>query len=380
VTDKVGLGIIGCGWGARDLYAPVFKHLANGRLVACTDASRDSAEGFRVLSGAERVAGDLDDLLSDPAIDAVMVLTPPHVHAEQVAAIARARKHVYCEKPMAKTVEQAQAMVDACRENGIILQVGFMKRFNPSFLAAKQAIDDGRLGDLFEMRAVWDNARVGAGKATNYRHLLIAGGGYLQEDGSHPIDVCRWFLGEVAEVSAEVLRVASDRFENDDVALVMMRHRNHALSSLHITMLTHRTGMESYEVFGTHGTLLMRWHYHSMHSLEPAEVRLYEHSTRTTDLTLSTSWDPEHEYIANWQYLNELRHFCDCVLEGREPGVTGEDGKATVEIVNAAYVSALEHRKVPLPLDHSPEFEALFADPGAHSPWDLGDQAWGSRY
>ncbi len=380
MSDTVGLGIVGCGWGATDLYAPVFRYLPNGRLIACTDASREAAERFRDLSGAERAAESLDDLLADERIHAVMVLTPPHVHAENIRAIAAAGKHVYCEKPMARSLDQARAIIEACQTNGVKLQIAFMKRFNRSFLLAKDLLESGRLGDVFEVRAVWDNARVPAEKATNYRHLLIAGGGYLQEDGSHPIDVCRWFLGDVTEVGAEVLCVATDRFENEDVALLSMRHATGALSSLHITMLTHRTGMESYEVFGTRGTLLIRWPYHSTHTLEPALITLHEHSRQATDLTLSTAWDPEREYVTNWQYLNELTHFCECILEDREPRVTGRDGLAVVEIVNAAYVSASEHRKVKLPLGNPPDFEAVFEQLRRESSWQMGDEAWGSRY
>jgi predicted dehydrogenase len=378
---KVGLGIIGCGLGAQALYASFFPYLENGRLVACMDIDGERARAFQEQSGAEAAYTELAPMLDRSDIDAVMIVTPTNLHVEQVLAVAEGGKHVYCEKPMARTIEEADRMIDACRANSVKLQVAFMKRFNRSFGLAKQTIDDGRLGDVFELRATWDNARAAASAEDNYRHRSISGGGYLQEDGSHPLDVCRWWLGEVSEVTGHVMIVAANRFENEDVGAIVMKHLSGAMSSLHITMLSHRTGMESYEVFGTKGTLLVEWPFHSTHTLEPAFVRLFEHATEVTDLTLSTSWNPHEELLTNWQYLNELRHFCDCIIHDREPAVGGADGRATVEILNAAYLSAREGRTVSLPLDRSPDLEPFFEDVRGRSRWHIGDDdAWWGRY
>ncbi|MGQ9629315.1 MAG: Gfo/Idh/MocA family protein [bacterium] len=377
--DKVRLGMIGCGWGSNDLYRPFFKHLENGELVAVMDIDESRAKKYQESSGAKKVYTDLDRMLEDKDIDAVMILTPPNIHAEQVVKSAQAGKHIYCEKPMCKTIEEADRMIAACKENNVKLQIAFMKRFNKSFLMVKRVIDEGRLGDLFEMRAVWDNARPGASSA-NYRHRVETGGGYLQEDGSHPLDVCHWWMGDVVEVSGDVIIVDTERVENEDVGIVTMKHKNGGFSSLHITMRTHRTGEESYEVFGTKGTLLMRWLYHSTHSMEPAIVKIYEKSRTTTDLTLPTSWNPENEIITNWQYLNEMRHFCDCIINDKEPAVTGEDGRAVVEIVNAAYLSSWKGIKVKLPLEKSPDFEQFFRGLRSSSRWKIDDSGWKWRY
>jgi predicted dehydrogenase len=379
--EKVRLGMIGCGMGASCLYGPYFKYLENGECVAVMDIDPARAREIQILTGCPKVYTQLEPMLEDKDIDAVMILTPTNLHVQQVELAAQAGKHVYCEKPMARTIEEADRMIDACAHNKVKLQVAFMKRFNPSFLRAKEIIDSGRLGEVFEMRAVWDNARARTSAKENYRHRLRSGGGFLQEDGSHPIDVCRWWMGDVAEVSAEVMLVAANRFENEDVGMVAMKHKNGTLSSLHITMLTHRTGMESYEVFGTKGTLYVRWLFHSTHSIEPAVIELHEHAEHVTDLSLSTSWRVEDELKMRWQYLNELRHFCDCVINDKFPSPDGADGRAVVEIINAAYTSALEDRKVKLPLQMSPDYEGLFTSLRAQSRWQISDQdAWWSRY
>ena len=379
--EKVRLGILGCGWAARDLYAPFFKYLREGELIAVADIDKEKAKNLQRLTGCKKFYSDLDSLLQDKEIDAVMILTPTHLHFEEVARSAEAGKHIYCEKPMAVTIEQADKMISACRENNVKLQMGFMKRFNKNFQLVKQIIDEGRLGDIFETRAIWDNARAGASAKNGYRHSIIAGGGFLQEDGSHPIDILHWWMGEVTQVSGEIILVASGRVENEDVASVQLKHKSGAISSLHITMLTHRTGEESYEIFGTKGTLLMRWLYHSTHSFEPAIIRIYEKSKKVTDLTLRTSWNIEEEIKTNWQYLNEMRHFCKCIIEDKEPIVTGRDGRAVVEIVNAAYLSSREGRKIKLPLKKSPDFNKMFGEIRRSSHWKLNDEeVWLSRY
>jgi len=379
---KVKLGLIGCGWAARSLYEPAFRFLKKGELVAVMDIVHSRAKYLKEFYGAKRYYTRLKEIVNDDEIDAVVVLTPPHKHLEPVIAAAEAGKHVYCEKPMAPTIREADMMIDVCKRNRVKLMIAFMKRFNKSFRKVKSLIDEGELGQVFELRAIWDNARVTKPPQDAYRLKLYSGGGFLQEDGSHPLDICRWWLGDVEEVSAYVSIIAPDRHETEDLACVVMRHRSGAISTLHITMLTHMIGQETYTVFGTEGTLEMKWIYHSSRSLEPAIIRLYRNSREIIDLTLSpkASWNPLDELRENWQYLVELEHFCECIIEDKTPYCTGEDGRAVVELVNAAYLSAWKGVKVKLPLKEIPDFKEFFKELRAKSPWSLGDKEWYSWY
>lgn len=379
-NGKVRLGIIGCGWAANDLYGPILQFMHKGQLIAVMDVNEERARATQERYSVPRFYTNLDDLLDDKNIDAIMVLTPPHHHLRPAVAAAKAGKHVYCEKPMAPTIEQADGMISACKENGVKLMIAFMKRFNPSFRQVKDLIEEKRLGQVFELRARWDNARVGGPSGEAYRLTLESGGGFLQEDGSHPIDICRWWLGDVCEVSAHVMIVAPEHHPTEDVACVVMRHKSGALSTLHTTMLTHATGEENYEVFGTHGTLVMRWPFHSTPALEPAFIHLYENSNTRTDLTPGRPWNPMHKVRENWQYLLELEHFCECVINDEEPYTTGADGRAVVEIINAAYLSSHTGEKVKLPLGNFPDVKEIFPALRESSPWSLEGRTWGSRY
>lgn len=172
--EKVKLGLIGCGWAVNDLYAPAFQFLEKGELVAVMDIKEERAKHVQERFKVPRRYTRLDDIVNDKDVKAVMVLTPPHHHCEPVVAAAKAGKHVYCEKPMAPTIEEADAMIAACSDamdartssgirSGVRVKfmIAFMKRFNRSFRQVKTLLEEGRLGEVFELRARWDNARVG---------------------------------------------------------------------------------------------------------------------------------------------------------------------------------------------------------------------------
>ena len=388
---RVGLGVVGCGWAARDLYEPAFRFLKSGRVVAFMDIDESRARTLSEIHAGSRHYTDLDKILNDEEVEAIIVLTPPHTHSEIAIRAAEAGKHVYCEKPMAPTVQEADRMIDACRRNDVKLMIAYMKRFNRSFRLVKDLIDSGQLGEVFELRERWDNVRIfrppvrspSERERANYRLRLISGGGFLQEDGSHPLDVSRWWLGDVEEVNAYIMIVAPERYETENVACVTMKHRSGAVTTLHITMITHTTGEESYEVFGTKGTLIMKGLYHSTKSLEPAIIHLHRSGRELQDLTLSsweTRWNPLLDLKENWQYLRELEHFCECVLKDEKTYCTGEDGRAIVEIVNAAYISAWKGERVKLPIKETPDLKEFFVELRSKSSWSLGEAEWSSWY
>jgi len=131
--DKIRLGLVGCGAGASALYGDFFQYLENGELVACMDVVKENAEKLAAQTGATKVYTELESLLDDKEIDAVIIITPTNLHADQVVKAAQAKKHIYCEKPMTTTIGEADRMISACKENNVKLQIAFMKRFNKSF-------------------------------------------------------------------------------------------------------------------------------------------------------------------------------------------------------------------------------------------------------
>ena len=377
---KVKLGVIGCGLASDILYGPAFEYMQKGELTAVMDLSAERAKVLQERHGVKRVYTNLEGILNDGNVDAVMVLTPPQHHLEPVVAAAKAGKHIFCEKPMARTVEEADEMIGTCEASGVKLMTVFMKRFNWSFQRVKELIDEGRLGQVFEVRARWDNVKVSGPSGEAFRMTVESGGGMIQEDGSHPFDVCRWWLGDVSEVTAHAIIAAPEHHPTEDVGCVVLRHESGAMSTLHVTGLTHAAGEESYEIFGTGGTLVMRWLSHSTSTLEPASMTLYENSRTAADLTLDAPWHPSQRIREDWQYLRALEHFCQCILNDEEPQPNSADGRAIVEIVNAAYLSVMRGATVKLPLKESVDAKPLFSKLHQSSPWSLEGRMWDSRY
>ncbi|HIC16757.1 TPA: Gfo/Idh/MocA family oxidoreductase, partial [Candidatus Poribacteria bacterium] len=118
--------------------------------------------------------------------------TPVYSHSDDVIAVAESGKHVLCEKPMARTVTECDQIIQVCQQNGIILMVAFMKHYNKCFLQAKQMIENGDLGCVFQVRVDWSFLSHPGG----WRDSLPTWGGIYQDHGSHAIDLCRWWLGE----------------------------------------------------------------------------------------------------------------------------------------------------------------------------------------
>ena len=354
--------------------------MEKGELAAVMDLNAERAKVLQERHGVKRAYTNLDGILNDGNVDGVMVLTPPQHHLAPVVAAAKAGKHIFCEKPMAPTLEGADEMIGACEAGGVKLMTVFMKRFNWSFQRVKELIEEGRLGEVFEVRARWDNVKVRGPSGEAFRMTVESGGGMIQEDGSHPFDVCRWWLGDVSEVTAHAMIAAPEHHPTEDVACVVMGHQSGAMSTLHVTGLTHATGEESYEIFGTHGTLVMRWLSHSTSTLEPALMTLYENSRTATDLTLDAPWHPSQRIREDWQYLRALEHFCECIVNDEEPQPNSADGRAVVEIVNAAYLSVMRGATVKLPLKESVDAKALFSKLHQSSPWSLEGRMWDSRY
>lgn len=229
-------GIVGFGWVARDYMAPAII-AAGHELSAVCDPNPNARAAARDL-GAEAYE-HLDAFLADPALDAVYVATPNHLHRSAVEAAARAGKAVLCEKPMATTLADAEAMAASCRQAGVLYGTAFDQRHHPAHRALRDEIRAGRIGPVTAVRIVYacwvgrdwsacrgqDNWRIDAAKA---------GGGALMDLAPHGLDLVEFLLDEpVADVRALTQRRVQD-YPVDDGALLIGRTRSGALVSLHV--------------------------------------------------------------------------------------------------------------------------------------------------
>jgi predicted dehydrogenase len=293
----VGLGGIGL-LHARNLAGHVpgeVGHVPGARLVRVVDSARELAEAGGAELGVPW-SGSYEDSLADTAVAAVVIATPTPLHAEMVERAAGAGRHVFCEKPLSLDVEGGERATEAARASGVRLQVGFQRRFDPDFVAAKRQIDAAEIGTVRLLRISHRN------RVPPHRTGLTERLGSLFVDMTiHDFDSARWLVGEVAEVSA---------FGAGDMALTVLRFDSEALGVIDNTRSAGYGFECSAELVGSEATLRIGSNRRPL----PAD-HIQRHRTA---------------------YLDELRHFVACIRSGAQPCVGGDDAVAALRLCLAA--------------------------------------------
>ena len=317
-------GIIGCGDVAERKGGPALYQAADSELVAVMRRDKAKAAGFAERHGARRHYERVEDLLSDPEVNAAYVATPPHVHAEQTIQAAQAGKHVLCEKPMAMNVAEAEAMIRACAANGVQLMVAYYRRRFPSVLKIKELLHQEAIG-----RPIMADVQIAAGysppgtESKQWRmDPKIGGGGLLMDLGSHAVDLLHFWLGDVCDVAAFVDTVAYD-VEVENSSSVILRFRNEAQATVRVN---HNVGMRrnAIELVGTSGRIEL------LGGLACNGVALEASGeTQTFDLPAP---QPTH--------LGIVENLVASIRNGEPNCVTGEEGLKTTHVLAAAYESS----------------------------------------
>ena len=213
MAKEFRVGIVGCGGIANGKHLPALKALPNVKMVAFCDLIRERAEKALKEYGAEgaKIYDTYEELVADPTIDVVHVLTPNKAHAPISIAAMEAGKDVMCEKPMAKTAEAARAMVAAAKRTGKTLTIGYQNRFRPDSLYLKKCCEAGDLGEVYYARAHAIRRRA----VPTWGVFLdeeAQGGGPLIDIGTHALDLTLWEMNnyEVESVMGSVYRKLAD--------------------------------------------------------------------------------------------------------------------------------------------------------------------------
>src|ERR1700741_1574013 len=222
---EIGVAFLGVGrMGETHL-----RNLAgiNGvRVRVVADPILEAAEQGRELAGADRATANIDEAILDRAVDAVIIVTPTDTHARLIESAVLAGKAVFSEKPIALDLAETKRVVDLIDQKGAAVQLGFMRRFDPGYAEAKKRIDQGELGRIETFRALSRDTY-----PPPLKFLLQSGGSFL-DMAVHDLDLARFLVGEVEEVSAWGTVLIDDRFaeaQDTDAAVVMLKFRNGAL-------------------------------------------------------------------------------------------------------------------------------------------------------
>jgi predicted dehydrogenase len=278
-------------------------------------------------------------------LDAVLVCTPPHLHAEISISAMRRGMHVLCEKPLTQTLEEAQGMLASAQEAGVTLKCGFNHRHHPGIKQARQWFDSGAIGEPTFIRC-----RYGIGGRLGYEKEWradpqIVSGGQLMEQGIHAVDLSRWFLGDFAEVSAFTANLFWRMEPLEDNAFVLYRTADGAVAFIH-SSLTQWKNLFSLELYGRDGYIAVEG-LGGGYGTERAVLARRDFTAPFTEEVVEFRGEDR-----SWR--EEWKEFVAAIKDGREPLGSGLDGLVALTLVYAAYQSAATNMVTRLPLGNHP--------------------------
>jgi myo-inositol 2-dehydrogenase/D-chiro-inositol 1-dehydrogenase len=327
--DRIGVAFLGAGRMGQT-HVRNLAGVPNARTVVVADPNADNAATGRDLAGAERASTDPIEAIHDPDVEAVVISTPTDTHASLIEAALRAGKAVWSEKPIAQEIAETRRIVDLWHELDIPVQLGFMRRFDPGYVRAKQLIENGELGRIEQFRALSRDTF-----PPPLEYLLSCGGSFL-DMSVHDLDLARFLVGEVEEVHAWASVLFDQRFAeaNDwDTSIVVLKFANGALGVL-------ETARHS------------EWGYDIRTEVAGARAKVVIDGAQKTPATVSRNFGWEGDLYQSFPdrfeiaYRRELEVFFEDLGAGRPVGPGPDDALETLRLAVAAARSWREGRPV----------------------------------
>jgi predicted dehydrogenase len=341
----VGVGIIGSQF-ISSIHAEALRAYPHADLRAVASPTAGHAKAFAERLSIPQHLTDYKKMLAMPEIDVVVVGAPNDLHCQITLDAAAAGKHVVMEKPLCLNLAEADRMIAACKKAGVKLMYAEELCFAPKYVRLKQLLDSGALGrpTLIKQAEKHDGPH-----ADHFYDVTRSGGGVTMDMGCHGIQFFRWMVGgaRILSVYAQMdTLVHGAKTRGDDNALLILEFEG-GVVALAEESWTKLGGMDDRaEVYGSKGVAYADLLHGN--SIETYSTAGYDYAVEKAGTTVGWSFTM---YEENWNYgfPQEIAHFVDCVRNDRVPFVTGEDGRAVLEAVFAAYASAGSGRKVALP-------------------------------
>jgi predicted dehydrogenase len=341
-----GFGIVGAGV-ISSTHARAIASLPDTRLVAVTDVDPDRARSF--AAAHECVAEpDLDALLARDDVDVVSVCVPSGLHAEVGIRAAAAGKHLVVEKPLDVSLEAADRLIGAARAANVALTVISQHRFDPGLIELHRLADEGRLGRLVlgEASTKWYRSQAYYDSAA-WRGTWALDGGSLMNQGIHYADLLLWTMGPVVEVTA-LCSTQTHQIEVEDTALALLRFASGAVGTVVASTAVFPGFAQRLEISGTRGTVVV----------EDGEIIRCDLSSDgdqpgvRSSVTASSMAQPGAAAtpadLGVASHAAQIGDLLDAIELGHPPAVTGEDGRAVLEVLCAVYESARDGRTIRL--------------------------------
>lgn len=320
---RLNVGLVGLGRLGRVYARDLAGRIPETRLTAVADPMGNLAKEVAEEFDVPRSYTDPQALIDDKSVDAIVIVTPTHLHREHVIAAASRKKPTFCEKPPALSLGEIEQMKAAIDSAGMFFQMGFMRRFDPGYAAAKKQIDAGRIGQPLVFKAT---SRDPFRPSLEYANPASSGG-MLIDMGIHDFDLARWFMGDVRAVSAIGATIAYPELAtvgDIDNAIASLTFTSGKLGVVDLT----RSGIYGYdistEILGLEGTIRIGY-------------------LRETPITVMTkangvSHDTVPYFMERFRdaYTNQLQNFAQNVLQERPAPITIDDGMEALRVGVAA--------------------------------------------
>jgi myo-inositol 2-dehydrogenase/D-chiro-inositol 1-dehydrogenase len=331
---KLRIGIIGAGRIGRVHAETLAFRMPEAAPMAISDVKLDAAQAVAEHCGIPRVVHDNQEILADPAIDAVLICSPTPTHADLVVQAARARKHIFCEKPIDHSLSKIDGALREVTKAGIKFQVGFNRRFDANFARVRAAVLQGEIGTPHLMHIT---SRDPAPPPISY---IRASGGIFLDMTIHDFDMARFLLGDEVE---SIYTAASVRVDPEigkagdlDTALMVLQFKNGVIGTIDNSRKAAYGYDQRVEILGSKGAIAIENRY-------PNQAILSTGAAIQRDLPLNFFMDRYTE-----SFISELQAFVHAVLENEPTPVSGLDGRIAVLMAIAARKSYDESRPVRL--------------------------------
>jgi myo-inositol 2-dehydrogenase/D-chiro-inositol 1-dehydrogenase len=332
--DRLNIGIIGAGRIGRVHAESLAFRLPEARVLAITDVNREAAQALADHCGIPTVAESSAAVFADPAIEAVLICSSTDTHADLIVQAAKAGKHIFCEKPIAFSLEQIDHALAAVKAAGVNLQIGFNRRFDANFARVRHAVVSGEIGIPNLLHII---SRDPAPPPLAY---IRASGGIFMDMTIHDFDMARFLIGDEVEEIYTTAGVTVDpeigKAGDLDTALIVMRFRNGVIGTIDNCRKAAYGYDQRVEILGSKGKIATENCY-------PNQAVVSDGKSVYKDLPLNFFME---RYSAS--FTAELQSFVSAIREKRTTAVTGIDGRIPVVMAMAARMSFDEHRPVRL--------------------------------
>lgn len=317
MKEKLNFGLIGAG-GIAQAYAQAFEDCELARIVAVADVREDAAVALAEELHCKSFNSH-ESLAEHARLDAVIVCTPPSTHPEISQRFLERQVHVLCEKPLSIDARSARQMMDTAKRHNVTLTMASKFRYVEDVVRAKAIVTSGILGDII----LFENAFTShVDMASRWNsNAAISGGGVLIDNGTHSVDLMRYFLGPLADVQV-VEGKRSQGLDVEETVRIFVRSTNGVIGSIDLSWSINKELDHYLSIYGSNGTVLVGW-----------KESKYRQSSSKDWVVFGRGYDKLQAF------RNQIDNFCKA-LRGDEPlRITAEDALASVEVIEAAYAA-----------------------------------------